>query len=277
MKLTKTKKELQEILSGKSVGFVPTMGALHEGHLDLVRASKARGLYTVVSIFVNPAQFNDPIDFEKYPVNHECDLTRLDEVDCDVVIIPTVDEVYPNGMEEILYRHDFGSIARDYEGAYRPGHFEGVGRVVHIFFDMVMPQVAFFGEKDYQQLAVVKKLVEITRQEIEIVGVPTKREKTGLAMSSRNERLSPHQLKKAIKIYESLNWTKEIFLEKSNEEILATIKNRFQEDSEWSLEYFDLIDPRLFKPIGFCKPSNVRAVIAANLGEIRLLDNLKIV
>ena len=277
MKITKTKKELQGILSGKSVGFVPTMGALHDGHLDLVRASKAHGLYTAVSIFVNPAQFNDSIDFEKYPVNHERDLTRLCEVDCDVVIIPTVDEVYPNGMKQMEYRHDFGSIALDYEGAYRLGHFEGVGRVVHTLFDMVKPQVAFFGEKDYQQLAVVKKLVEITGQDIEIVGVPTKREKSGLAMSSRNERLSPDQMKKAVKIYESLKWTKEVFLEISNEEILATIKDRFQEDSEWSLEYFDLIDPKSFKPIGFVKPSNVRAVIAAKLGEIRLLDNLKIV
>lgn len=276
MKITNTRNELQDLLLGKRVGFVPTMGALHDGHLDLVRASKSRGLFTVVSIFVNPTQFNDPIDFEKYPVNRERDLAMLESVNCDMVLIPSVTEVYAEGLNEDRFKHDFGFIALDYEGAHRPGHFEGVGRIVNILFEFVKPQVAFFGEKDFQQLAVVRKMNDMLALNIEIVGVPTRREQSGLAMSSRNERLSQKQLKKATKIYESLVWAKENFREKSNAEILASIKVRFLEDEEWSLEYFDLINPLSFQSIGLEKPTDVRAVIAAKLLEVRLLDNLKI-
>ena len=276
MNITKTKKELQELLANEKVGFVPTMGALHEGHLDLVRASKERGLYTVVCIFVNPTQFNEQEDFEKYPVNLERDLALLEAVGCDVTLVPSVDEVYSDGLDSSKYKHDFGPIAKNYEGAYRPGHFDGVGRVVHILFEFVRPQVAFFGEKDFQQLAVIQKLSEMLNSKIEIVGVPTKREESGLAMSSRNLRLSSRQLVKATQLYESLVWTKKNYLTLANSEIIATVKSQFLEDQEWSLEYFDLINPRTFEPIGDKKPKHVRAVIACKLGDVRLLDNIEV-
>lgn len=275
MIITNTRTKIEQIHALKPIGFVPTMGALHDGHLQLVKASKDRGLYTVASIFVNPTQFNDPTDFEKYPINHERDIEALKSVGCDAVFIPTVDEVYRKSDDTSKYKHDFGAIERVYEGAHRPGHFEGVGRVVHILFDIVNPEVAFFGEKDFQQLAVIKMLVSMLKMNVEIVGVPTVREKSGLAMSSRNERLTREQKKKATLIFECLTWAKNEFGKQSNHLITVEVAKRFRTDQEWQLEYFDLIDGISFLPAKDDSHS-VRAVVAAKLGEIRLIDNMKI-
>jgi pantoate--beta-alanine ligase len=275
MKIAKTRKEVIDWTTNQVVGFVPTMGALHDGHLHLVRTSKERGLFTVVSIFVNPTQFNDANDFEKYPVNHHRDIEALLSSGCDLVFIPSVDEVYRSTDDPNKYKHDFGAIERVYEGAQRPGHFEGVGRVVHILFDIVKPNVAFFGEKDFQQLAVIRALVSLCKMEMEIVGVPTVREKSGLAMSSRNERLSTTQRDKAVLIFNSLSWAKSQFGKMSNSEICHEVAKRFEADLEWNLEYIDLIDGDTFESAQDGS-MNIRAVIAAKLGEIRLIDNMKI-
>lgn len=275
MIITNTRTQITQLLDSKSIGFVPTMGALHDGHLQLVKASKDRGLFTVVSIFVNPTQFNDPTDFEKYPINHERDIEALKSVGCDAVFIPTVDEVYRTSDDASKYTHDFGAIERVYEGTHRPGHFEGVGRVVHILFEIIKPNMAFFGEKDFQQLAVIKMLVSMLKMNVEIVGVPTVREKSGLAMSSRNERLTMEQKKKATLIFECLNWAKNEFGKQSNHLIAVEVAKRFSTDQEWQLEYFDLIDAISFLPATEGSHS-VRAVVAAKLGGIRLIDNMKI-
>lgn len=274
MKIAKTRKELREAVYGSEVGFVPTMGALHQGHLSLVQASKDKGLFTVVSIFVNPAQFNEAKDFETYPIQHDQDIEKLGSVGCDLVFIPSVKEVYPEGMHMDKYKHDFGPIAKEYEGRFRPGHFEGVGRVVHTLFEIVEPTVAFFGEKDFQQLAVVNRLVELANMQIEIVGVPTMREANGLAMSSRNQRLTDAQKEKAAMIYEMLLWARSNYGTLSVQDILTNVKQHFMNDSEWDLEYFDIIDAKSFQPIRFDTSSSVRGVVAAKLGGVRLIDNM---
>lgn len=197
MKIAKNRQELSNCLNSEApIGFVPTMGALHDGHLSLVQESKSRGLFTVASIFVNPTQFNDPKDFEKYPIDTDADLKKLESVGCDIVFLPDPEDIYSTD-EEKQYVHDFGDVETRFEGAFRPGHFKGVGQVVHILFDLVKPNVAFFGQKDFQQLQVIKQLVGQENLPIEIVGMPTVREDDGLAMSSRNRRLNKGQRSEA--------------------------------------------------------------------------------
>ncbi|MEZ4721374.1 MAG: pantoate--beta-alanine ligase [Flavobacteriales bacterium] len=270
MKTARNHIELELLLTGQRVGFVPTMGALHAGHLSLVQASKNRGLFTVVSIFVNPTQFNDPMDFEKYPVDIEGDIIKLESVRCDVVYLPSKEEIYPPNSDQSKYLHDFGLLERVYEGAFRPGHFKGVGQVVQRLFELVKPDIAFFGEKDFQQLAVIRRLVQTLDLKIEIVGMPTMREADGLAMSSRNLRLTLEHRKKADLIYKALSYAKEHVQSEGADKVIKTIELWFEADPDFRLEYFDVINGETFKHLD----SNAdRAIIAAYLGEIRLIDN----
>src|SRR6056297_1697465 len=203
---------------GNTVGFVPTMGALHEGHISLINCSVEQNNITVVSIFVNPTQFNQRADYEKYPRDLSKDLDRLEKIGVDIVFTPTEKEMYP---EEDNRKFDFGHLDKVLEGAHRPGHFNGVAQIVSKLFETIIPDRAYFGEKDFQQLVIIKKLTEKLKMDIEIVACPIKREESGLAMSSRNERLSKEQHENAALISKVLFSSLEKAKEKSPEELKA--------------------------------------------------------
>lgn len=277
MKIAKNRQELSVCLHTQAqIGFVPTMGALHEGHLSLVQESKNHGLFTVASIFVNPTQFNDPRDFEKYPIDTEADLEKLTSADCDVVFMPHRDDIYAARDHE-KYVHDFGDLETRYEGAFRPGHFRGVGQVVHILFELVKPQVAFFGQKDFQQLQVIKRLVDQEQLPIEIVGMPTIREADGLAMSSRNRRLNTEQRGASTLLYQALSFAKENIENQQFEAIRKHVAEMFKHSAKMELEYFDIIDPNRFVPAEKFEDSrHFHAIISAYAGDIRLIDNMQL-
>ena len=206
MQIFKEKKFLQKhlktIAKSKSIGFVATMGSLHSGHLSLISSSKSMCCVTVCSIFINPTQFNDFNDYKNYPKDYNKDISLLKNMDCDILYIPKVKDVYEEKIESRKY--DLGKVAENLEGKYRPGHFDGVATVVDKLFDIVSPNIAFFGEKDLQQLQVIKKLVSITNRKIDIVGVKTTRESNGLAKSSRNKLLSKEEIKIVKKLVPSI-------------------------------------------------------------------------
>ncbi|GAB4380902.1 MAG: pantoate--beta-alanine ligase [Salibacteraceae bacterium] len=254
------------------------MGALHEGHMALVRQSLADGMYTVVSIFVNPTQFNNPDDLIKYPVDKENDLRMLAEVGCHMVYIPDENDVYPPGMDRSAYMHDLGDLAKVYEGYYRPGHFSGVAQVVHRLFEIVRPHRAYFGEKDIQQVAVVRKMVELARLNVEIMTVPTQRSNLGLALSSRNRRLTEKMQSEALIIYRSLLFARDNFKKMPVAQIADAVESMF-EKSPLELEYFDIVDGDTFTPVeGYAGNENrhIRAIIAAYAGDVRLIDNMRL-
>jgi len=277
MKIAKNRQELSNCLNSEApIGFVPTMGALHDGHLSLVQESKSRGLFTVASIFVNPTQFNDPKDFEKYPIDTDADLKKLESVGCDIVFLPDPEDIYSTD-EEKQYVHDFGDVETRFEGAFRPGHFKGVGQVVHILFDLVKPNVAFFGQKDFQQLQVIKQLVGQENLPIEIVGMPTVREDDGLAMSSRNRRLNKGQRSEATLLHKALTYSKTSLKRQSFNHIRQEVQSMFADSAELELEYFDIIYPDQFIPADrFREDKTYHAVISAYAGEIRLIDNMQL-
>jgi len=274
MKVVKVKSDLASHIKNVSVGFVPTMGALHEGHMSLIKESKRRNLLTVASIFINPTQFNNVSDFEKYPIDIEGDCAMLERAGCDILFLPSVDEIYTLGVNQHAYTHDFGRLENLYEGHYRPGHFKGVGQVVHILFEIVQPRVAFFGEKDLQQLAIIRQLVNLIQMEIEIVGMPTVRESDGLAMSSRNRRLMQDQRTSALKLFKALTFVKNNWVHRTREELINQVNNMFINQRDVRLEYFDIVNDLTFEPSFPSIDRNCRAVIAAYVGEIRLIDNM---
>lgn len=261
---------------GKSIGLVPTMGALHQGHLSLIDFAYTHCDIIVVSIFVNPTQFNNPSDLEKYPRNlkKDVDFLKKHHPEC-IIFTPEVSEIYNNKVISEVF--DFGSLVMHMEGEFRSGHFDGVGSVLKRLFEIIQPNKAFFGEKDYQQLQVVKKLVEITNQNIEIIGCPTSRNEFGLAQSSRNFRLSDAQLKEAELIYTALSKAKTMFETNNIETIENEIKLIFDSHPSFELEYFSIVNekdliPTKTKELG----EKYRAFIAAYLGEVRLIDNMSI-
>jgi pantoate--beta-alanine ligase len=256
----------------KSVGFVPTMGALHEGHISLVKMARERNDVVVVSIFVNPIQFNNPEDLDKYPRTFEEDALLLKEAGVDYIFYPEVKEMYP---EEVKETYDFGSLAEVLEGAFRPGHFNGVGVVVKRLFDIVEPNQAYFGKKDFQQLAIIRKLVEIENIPVEIIAGETKREHDGLAMSSRNVRLTRLERTKAPQIFANLQYTKVNQTEKSPKELEeAAIQNL---SSNFNVEYFKICDGNSLQGITSWEETNYPvALVAANIGTVRLIDNLEL-
>ena len=277
MKVLKSKKTLIDYVErqremGKKIGFAPTMGALHQGHLSLYKAAKKENDEVISSIFVNPTQFNNPDDFQKYPKTLEKDLELLEKAGVDAVYVPNVEEMYPDGLNSKKY--DFDGLENEMEGKYRPGHFDGVGTIVEELFRQVQPHNAYFGEKDYQQLAIIKKMVEKTKLPVKIHGVPTLREEDGLAMSSRNVRLTETQRKEATIIYETLTKVKEWFKVISLEEIKQRVTEIFR-NSNFELEYFVIADEKTLKETDyFYKDKNYRAFIVAYADTVRLIDNM---
>ena len=277
MKVLKSKKTLIDYVErqremGKKIGFAPTMGALHQGHLSLYKAAKKENDEVISSIFVNPTQFNNPDDFQKYPKTLEKDLELLEKAGVDAVYVPNVEEMYPDGLNSKKY--DFEGLENEMEGKYRPGHFDGVGTIVEELFRQVQPHNAYFGEKDYQQLAIIKKMVEKTKLLVKIHEVPTLREEDGLAMSSRNVRLTETQRKEATIIYETLTKVKEWFKVISLEEIKQKVTDIFR-NSNFELEYFVIADEKTLKETDyFYKDKNYRAFIVAYADTVRLIDNM---
>ncbi|MES2588519.1 MAG: pantoate--beta-alanine ligase [Bacteroidota bacterium] len=260
-------------LEGKTIGFVPTMGALHEGHISLVSKSKSLTDLTVVSIFVNPTQFNNQEDFEKYPIKTESDLKFLEENSCDAVFIPAKEEIY--APDYISPEINIGILEDVLEGKFRPGHFKGVIQVVYRLFQIVKPNKAFFGLKDYQQLAVIKKMTDEFKLPIEIVPCTTIREKDGLAMSSRNLRLNQVERLEALFIYETLILAKNLAVKYSPSETKKIIEDLYEESS-LKLEYFEFIDGSSFEKLSNSWEENAVACVVAYVGEVRLIDNMQI-
>ena len=260
--------------AGLRIGFVPTMGALHEGHLSLIRQAHLENEVVVCSIFVNPVQFNNPSDLEKYPRTMETDLDLLEKEGCDLVFAPDVDEMYP---EPVTEKYDFGALESVLEGKFRPGHFNGVGIVVNRLFDIIMPHNAYFGEKDYQQLLVIKQLVKKTNAAVNVVSCPIIREKDGLAMSSRNKRLTEEQRGMAPFIHKLLTEAQQLSQNKSPEELVKWGEQAFEDHPHFKLEYFQIADDELLMPISAKdNKQSGRLLVAAYLGEIRLIDNVLI-
>lgn len=281
MKVIRTEAEWKPIWTqifkeDKQLGFVPTMGALHQGHLDLVAKSTASMDFTVVSIFVNPTQFNSSEDFDKYPQTLEADLAQLEAAGVDVVFVPSVATMYPQSTS---LRFDFGDLEQVLEGEFRPGHFHGVGLVVSKLFHLIQPHRAFFGQKDLQQVAVIKRLVQDLSFGILIEVVPTRREKDGLAMSSRNMRLNPEERLQALLLYAHLTQAKERLLAgEAWSVVLADTKAAFSTAANCELEYFALLHPETFEIFdAFTKDGARSLCIAAFVGQVRLIDNLPII
>lgn len=260
----------------KKIGLVPTMGALHLGHLDLVKASKKATDLTVVSIFVNPTQFNDPNDFQAYPKTLDDDLLKLKEEGVNYVFVPSTDTIYP---EPTSMQLDFGALEKVLEGANRPGHFNGVGIIVSKLFNLIRPHQAFFGQKDLQQVAVIKRLVSDLNFQVDIKTVPTRREEDGLAFSSRNVRLNPSDRKISLVLYQSLNSAKEeLFAGESWLNVQKKAQHNFEASPNTTMEYFELVNPSTFEVLQSFDPKNQSSIcVAAKIGDVRLIDNLSIV
>lgn len=281
MIIARTVRELQQHITEAQnkkmqIGFVPTMGALHKGHIALMDRCVSENDFSVSSVFVNPAQFNNPEDLKNYPRTEASDLNMLEEAKCNLVFIPTVNEMYPDYK---LLELDFGELERIMEGKFRPGHFRGVATVVYKLFNMVKPHRAYFGEKDFQQLMIIRQLVRRMNMPVEVIPCPTVREDDGLAMSSRNARLTTNERNTAPVIYQSLHMALKDFKEgKEISEIRKTVTDMIEEKKILSLEYFEMasIDTSketitlLDKSTG---SGNVRAFIAVNTSTVRLIDN----
>jgi len=263
------------IQDGTTIGFVPTMGALHSGHLSLMQQSVAQNGITVVSIFVNPTQFNNPEDLEKYPRTLEADAEKIQGLNQDIIIFaPTVDDMYEG--HTISQHYNFDGLENQMEGAHRPGHFDGVGTVVKKLFEIVQPTRAYFGEKDFQQLQIVKKLVEKENMPIHIIGCPISREESGLAMSSRNERLSAEERHGAAFIYQVLQEARTRFAQESIDSVKSYVAQEFKAHPEFVPEYFEIADEDTLIPATLKENRKYRAFIAVFLGNVRLIDNISL-
>ena len=258
------------------IGFVPTMGALHQGHLTLMNKAMSENDLTVVSIFVNPTQFNSAEDLAKYPRSLESDVEKIAHLsDKIVVYAPEVSDVY--GENAVSEQFDFDGIENQMEGKFRAGHFDGVGTVLKRFFEIVKPTNAYFGEKDFQQLAIVKKLVSRYNIPVTIVGCPIHREESGLAMSSRNERLSAANKKEATLISRTLYKVKEDFGKKPLEEIVAEVSDIFDKNPHFTLEYFEIANAEtLLTATEIVEGQKYQAFIAVFINNIRLIDTISL-
>lgn len=265
--------ELNKFSKSKTLGFIPTMGALHQGHITLVQKSIVENDFTICSIFVNPTQFNNIEDLEKYPNQFGSDFNLLKEVGCDYVFTPSTEEIYPPNFNNKNF--EFGALDKVMEGTNRPGHFNGVAMVISRLFELIMPQKAYFGEKDFQQLVIVQSLVKQANLVTQIVPCATAREKSGLAMSSRNSRLNIQQNLSAPRIYERLLEVSKRSSVNSIAEIKCWIENAFHNDKDLRLEYFEISHPASLQPSENWENSNTHiACIAVFAGEVRLIDNI---
>ena len=281
MLIFNTQRELVAHLSSVStaattIGFVPTMGALHQGHLSLLAESVAHNTINVISIFVNPTQFNNPEDLAKYPRTLEADIEKIKTVsDAIIVFAPSVDDIYQG--KTISQHFDFDGLENQMEGRFRPGHFDGVGTIVKRLFEIVKPTRAYFGEKDFQQLQIVKKMTEKYKLPVEIIGCPIFRESNGLAMSSRNERLSSKAKKEASIIYKTMAQAKKLFSDKSAKEVTDWVKKVFAKNPDFELEYFQIADEATLEPcIRKNKTKKYRAFIAVFVNNVRLIDTISL-
>lgn len=280
MQTFQLKSELQKYLSETrankvTIGFVPTMGALHEGHLSLIKKAKKNNDVTVVSIFVNPTQFDNKEDLEKYPQTLENDLKLLESVNCDVVYAPNANDVYDGNITSEEF--NFDGLEHQMEGKFRDGHFDGVGTIVKKLFEIVEPNNAYFGKKDFQQLQIIKKLVEKYNIPVKIIGCSIFREEDGLAMSSRNTRLTKEHREVAPFIYKTLKKAKKKFKEKSVEELTKWVEKKFKKHSLLDLEYFTIADEATLEtPEKAEKNKKYRGFIAVYAGKIRLIDNIRL-
>ena len=258
--------------AGKQIGFVPTMGALHRGHVSLVEQAVNATDFVVASIFVNPTQFNNPTDLKTYPRTLEQDLIILKEAGVSLVFVPTVEEIYPEPDKRVF---DFGKLDKVMEGEHRPGHFNGVAQVVSKLFDIVNPHKAFFGQKDFQQLAIIRRMVEMLGLKVEIVSCPTVREADGLAMSSRNMLLNPKQRASAPIISKTLAQARNNMEQMSVKEMIEWVKNEINKNPELNVEYFEIADAKTLQPVSQWN-STKQAVgcIAVQVGQVRLIDNI---
>ena len=271
------REHLKQISDSKTtIGFVPTMGALHEGHLSLIENSLKNNSVTVVSIFVNPTQFNNPEDLEKYPRTLESDSQKLKSVSESIIVYaPDTEDVY--GQKTVSIAFDFDGLENQMEGKFRPGHFDGVGTIVKRLFEIVNPTNAYFGEKDFQQLQIIKKLVEKFTLPINIVSCPIFRENNGLAMSSRNERLSPIERQSAAIIYKTLLEVKSKFNLESIVAIKEWVEHVFENQIDFKLDYFEIADEATLIPSEEISPSKkYRAFIAVFVNNIRLIDTVSL-
>lgn len=278
MKLIRTIKELQAELDtykkqGKKIGLVPTMGALHAGHASLVKRSVSENSATVVSVFVNPTQFNDKNDLIKYPRNLDADCQLLEEVGATFVFAPAVEEIYP---EPDTRQFNFAPLDTVMEGAFRPGHFNGVAQIVTKLFDAVQPDNAYFGEKDFQQLAIIRAMVKQLGYTLHIVGCPIVRETDGLALSSRNARLSKEEREIALNISQTLFKSRTFAASHSLEETVKFVEDSIAAVDGLRLEYFQIVDGNTLQPVSNWEDSDyIVGCITVFCGEVRLIDNIK--
>ncbi len=278
MELIHAIKELREamqqaVAAGKTVGLVPTMGALHAGHASLVARSVRENDVTVVSVFVNPTQFNDKEDLAKYPRTLEADCALLESLGATVVFAPSVEEIYPVPDTRVF---SFAPLDTVMEGKYRPGHFNGVAQIVSKLFEMVAPDRAYFGEKDFQQLAIIRALVEQQGYAVDIVGCPIVREEDGLALSSRNARLSAEERERALNISKTLFASREFAKGHSVAETAAFVEQSIAGAEGLRLEYFEIVDGNTLQPVAAWDDSDfVVGCITVFCGDVRLIDNIK--
>lgn len=277
MIIFKRPNDLQVFLKDKveSTGFVPTMGALHSGHISLIHTSKEANTYTVCSIFVNPVQFNDPKDYEKYPITIDKDILMLERAGCDILFLPSVNEIYPQGVEQ-QEKYELGYLETVLEGKYRPGHFQGVCMVMDRLLEIVTCSNLYIGQKDYQQCMVIKKLVELKglQESLNVNICPTLREKDGLAMSSRNMRLNETERAKAVTIYNALEYLKNNCTPGN----LSSIKFKAEQmltENGFKPDYIEIADADNLSEINdWNGKTKIVALIAAFLNEVRLIDNM---
>lgn len=278
MKIFKTRQQLRQYLdearqTGKIIGFVPTMGALHNGHLSLIARAQQQTSLVVCSIFVNPTQFNDPKDLEKYPRPIESDIAKLEGAGCDVLFNPEVNEMYAGNEQWHLA---IGELETLLEGASRPGHYQGVTQVVNKLFDIVQPDLAFFGQKDYQQYLVISRMIELLHLPVKLVMCPIEREPDGLAMSSRNIHLSPDDRQHALVLSKTLNWLKAHFDRNNISQLKTEAEAMIGAEPGVQLDYLAIADGNTLRPAA-AQTDSIVALVAAKVGNTRLIDNVVLV
>jgi pantoate--beta-alanine ligase len=276
LKIFTTRQEVAQYFTyktGKTVGFVPTLGALHNGHMSLIKQAQQVCTEVVCSIFVNPTQFNDPKDLEKYPRPIAADIALLEQAGCDILFNPAVSEIYDDDEKWHL---DIGDMEHLLEGKFRPGHFQGVMQVVNKLFNIVKPDMAFFGQKDYQQVMVITKMVELLNMPVKLVTCPIERETDGLAMSSRNIHLTAYDREHALILSKTLSWVKEHFNVDSITQLQQQAEQMLNNEHGITPEYFEIVDGDTLKPVT-AVTKKVVALVAAWVGKTRLIDNMLIV
>ena len=281
MKVLRTVSELREYVAelrgeGRAIGLVPTMGALHEGHLSLIEAARRNGDAMVASVFVNPTQFNNPTDLATYPRCEEADLRLLEEAGASAAFVPTVEEVYPEGTDAPdTHVFDLGQVAEVMEGKFRPGHFQGVARIVSKLFRLVEPDRGYFGEKDFQRIAVIRRMAQTEGIDIEIVSCPIRRGADGLALSSRNALLTPGQRAVAPEIHRALAYSVDYSQSHSVQATHDTVVERLDAQPFMQVEYFEIVDGRTLQPVADWADSDyIVGCITVYCGKVRLIDNI---